>query len=222
MFTMLPSNTLQTNQASQLNAISSGASLHATAALVNARTTVDNPFYCNQSSEVPEPTENKRSLSSTVASLLKIQAAPNVTIDTFNGDCLEFKYFMTTFEDVIESNIDNARGRLTRLIQYTSGEAKDLAKGCVYLNPEDGYKKAKELLQKRFGDPLRVLAAYQRELREWKPIKSLDTASLQRLYTFLVKTSNIATEHFNSYQILCTITSKLPANLRDRWNRSVY
>ncbi|MEO0687165.1 MAG: hypothetical protein AAFY76_19485, partial [Cyanobacteria bacterium J06649_11] len=129
---------------------------------------------------------------------------------------------MTTFEDVIESNIDNARGRLTRLIQYTSGEAKDLAKGCVYLNPEDGYKKAKELLQKRFGDPLRVLAAYQRELREWKPIKSLDTASLQRLYTFLVKTSNIATEHFNSYQILCTITSKLPANLRDRWNRSVY
>ena len=128
-YEILPSNTLQTNQAPQLNAICSGASLHATtASLVNARTTIENTSYYNRSSEVSEPTENKRSLSSTVASLLKIQAAPDVTIDTFNGDCLEFKYFMTTFEDVIESNIDDARGRLTRLIQYTSGEAKDLAK----------------------------------------------------------------------------------------------
>ncbi|MEO0687166.1 MAG: hypothetical protein AAFY76_19490, partial [Cyanobacteria bacterium J06649_11] len=89
-YEILPSNTLQTNQVPQLNAISSGASLHATAGLVNARTTVDNTFYCNQSSEVPESTENNRSLSSTVVSLLKIQAAPDVTIDTFNGDCLEF------------------------------------------------------------------------------------------------------------------------------------
>ena len=101
-------------------------------------------------------------------------------------------------------------------------EQKNLVKGCIYLEPANEYRKAKELLQKRFGDPLRVLAAYQQELRRWKPIMSFDAVSLQKLCTFLVKTSNIATEHFNSFQILCTVVSKLPGNLRDRWNRCVY
>ena len=165
---------------------------------------------------------SKPQLLSTISELLKMQSAPDVSIDTFNGDPLEFKYFMTTFEEVIESKIDDARGRLTRLIQYTSGEAKDLVKGCVYLEPKDGFKKAKELLSKRFGDPQRVLAAYRKELRLWKSIKPNDSVALRNLFTFLVKTSDIITGHFDSSDNICIVVSKLPGSLRDRWNRKVY
>jgi len=48
-----------------------------------------------------------------------------VTIDISNGNPLELKYFITTFEEVVETKIADGKGRLTRLIQFTSGEAKD-------------------------------------------------------------------------------------------------
>ena len=62
--------------------------------------------------------DHKNNFSNTISNLLKLQSAPEISIDTFGGDPLEFKYFMATFEEVIESKIDEARGRLTRLIQY--------------------------------------------------------------------------------------------------------
>ena len=74
-------------------------------------------------------------ISGVVSSLLKMQSAPEATIDTFHGNPLEFKYFITTFEEVVESKIDDGRGRLIRLIQFTSGEAKDLIKGCIHFDP---------------------------------------------------------------------------------------
>ena len=166
--------------------------------------------------------DHKNNLLNTISNLLKLQSAPEISIDTFSGDPLEFKYFMATFEEVIESKINEARGRLTRLIQYTSGEAKDLVKGCIYLKPNSGYKKAKELLEKRFGDPHRVLSAYRKELRLWKSIKPADAVALRKLYTFLVKTSDIIINHFDSPDNICLVVSKLPGSLQDRWNRKVH
>ena len=104
-------------------------------------------------------------IGATVSSLLKMQSASEPTIEIFYGNPLEFKYFITTFEEVIETKIDEARGRLIRLIQFTSGEAKDLIKGCIHLTAEKGYKHAKSLLIKRFGDPYIVLAAYRKGTR---------------------------------------------------------
>ena len=63
--------------------------------------------------------------------LLKQQGAPEVEIDVFSGDPLEYHYFMEIFKEVVEKRIEDPRGRLTRLIKCTSGEAKDLIKHCI-------------------------------------------------------------------------------------------
>ena len=56
--------------------------------------------------------------------LLSQQAVPEVDIDMFDGDPMEFHYFMAVFHEAVEKKIDDARGRLTRLIKFTKGEAK--------------------------------------------------------------------------------------------------
>ena len=161
-------------------------------------------------------------IGATVSSLLKMQSAPEPTIDIFYGNPLEFKYFITTFEEVIETKIDEARGRLIRLIQFTSGEAKDLIKGCIHLTAEKGYEHAKSLLIKRFGDPYRLLAAYRKEVQELKKIKQADATSLRQLYSFLVKSNHVIGKQFDTPENICLVLTKLPGNLRDRWNRFVY
>ena len=75
---------------------------------------------------------------------------------------MEFHYFMAVFKEVVENRVDNERGKLTRLIKYKKGDAKDMIKNCIQLPPEDGFETAKHLLNERYGDPQRIITAYCR------------------------------------------------------------
>ena len=65
----------------------------------------------------------------TLLQILQINSAPKVDIDVFSGDVLEFQYFVETFREVVERTISDERGRLTRLIQFTSRQFTSGAKG---------------------------------------------------------------------------------------------
>ena len=47
-----------------------------------------------------------------------------VGTDCFDGNPLDYRYFMAIFKEVVEIRIDDPRGRLIRLIKYTIAEAK--------------------------------------------------------------------------------------------------
>ena len=61
-----------------------------------------------------------------------MNAAPDVDLDTFSGDPLEYKYFRTSFKEVVERRVHDQRVRLTRLLKNTAREANELIKHCVY------------------------------------------------------------------------------------------
>ena len=48
--------------------------------------------------------------------LFKQQAAPEVDIEYFDGNPLNYHYFMAQFSEVVDTKIDYPRGRLARLI----------------------------------------------------------------------------------------------------------
>ena len=48
--------------------------------------------------------------------LLRQQAAPDVDIDIFSDDPVDYHYFIAVFEGVVEKRMDGPRGRLARLI----------------------------------------------------------------------------------------------------------
>ena len=67
-------------------------------------------------------------VSGVLRQLLEQQSAPDVDIDVFDGNPLNFKYFMTLFREVVESKIEDPCGRLIDLMKYTTAEAKELIK----------------------------------------------------------------------------------------------
>ena len=63
---------------------------------------------------------------------------------------------MEVFKEVVEKRKEDPSGRLTRLIKYTTGKAKDLIKHRIQQPLAEGYENAMGLLQSRYGDPLKL------------------------------------------------------------------
>ena len=83
-----------------------------------------------QSWELTDKDANHKA-SSVLCKLLQQQAAPDVDIDCFDGNPLNYHYFMALFCEIVETKIQDLRGRLTRLLKYTVGEEKELIKHCI-------------------------------------------------------------------------------------------
>ena len=81
------------------------------------------------------------------------QGTPEVVVDKFSGNHLEYQYFSTMFKEAVERKIKDPVGRLTRLIKFIDDETKDLVKHCIHLTLDTGYDTAITLLNKRYGSP---------------------------------------------------------------------
>ena len=73
-------------------------------------------------------------------------------INIFDANPRNFRYFMTFFRKVVENKIEDPCSRLTRLIKYTTGEAKELVEHCIEQPANKGYENAVNLLCRRYGD----------------------------------------------------------------------
>ena len=117
-----------------------------------------------------KPSPEDSSVTKLLCQMLQQQAAPEVDIESYAGDSLDYHYFVALFDEVVERNILDARGRLTRLIKFTKGEAKELIQHCIQLPPSEGYITARRLLKERYGDPYTVICAYKKQIKNWAPI----------------------------------------------------
>ena len=72
-------------------------------------------------------------------------------MEQFDGNPLNYHYFMALFTEVVETKIEEPRGRLTRLIKFTIREARELIKCCIWLPHNRGYQHARALLERTYG-----------------------------------------------------------------------
>ncbi|XP_066929139.1 uncharacterized protein [Clytia hemisphaerica] len=117
----------------------------------------------DQSSTILVPKNQNSAINETLCRLLEQQGAPDVTIDKFDGNPLEYKYFIATFMEAVDSKVCTDRGRLLRLNQHLEGEPKELVRHCIQEPPSLGYCHALQLLKDQYGDPYRVFVAYRQE-----------------------------------------------------------
>ena len=187
----------------------------------------DEDDIVEQSSEkakvTAEEEENSPSLlklNELMIQTIKLQSAPKVEIETFKGDPLEYDYFMENFKDVVENLVENPKQRLVRLLKYTEGDAKELIKHCVHEDADSCYEEALRLLEKEYGNPLRLSCAYLERLKNWPPIKTNEIGALKCLYRFLLrcvafkKKGNIDLD--SPLTIRC-VQLALPVNMQDGW-----
>ena len=165
------------------------------------------------------------SMTEILCTLLQQQAAPELDVEVFDSNPLNFKYFISVFEEVVETKLDDLCGRLTSLIKYTSGEAKELVRNCIHLPPEECYEKAMTQLQERYGESYQVLAAYRREIKNW-PVKPDDAVAFRRFSNFLIKCCSIFSKsnwnQLDNPDVLCMLMAQLLGYLQNRWNRQVF
>ena len=119
--------------------------------------------------------------------LFQRQGAPEVEVDKFSGNPLKYQYFSTMFKEVVERRIKDPAGRLTRLIKFTDGEATDLIKHCIHLAPFIGYDTAIMLLNKRYGNPLLLLASYRKEIESLALVKPGNAMGFTKFHNFVLK-----------------------------------
>ena len=141
-------------------------------------------------------------------------------LDVFDGNPLEYHYFMTLFYKTVEKRIDNPRGKLTRLMKYSKGDAKEMIKHCVHKPPAQGFRNAKALLERKYGDPYNIMTMYRKEIKAWPQVKNDNADSFQKFCNFLVKcegiTQSIRWNPLDTPDVICMLLSKLPGNLRDK------
>ena len=159
-------------------------------------------------------------MSRMLCSLLQQQSAQDVDIQTFAGDSLEYHFFMSSFREAVDRKIDDPHGRLFRLLKCADGEAKVTIKHCVQQLSEIGYRLAKSFVEDHYGNPQRILAAYQMEIRSWTPLKPGDSTAYRKFYSFLIKSGSIMSRQqwnfLDTPDVLCSLVSKLPGTTRDR------
>ena len=115
---------------------------------------------------------------------------PQPEIPVVSGDPVEYSDFVRAFENLLESKTSSPNSRLYYLVQYTSGEVKELMQSCVSIDPEEGYKTARALLKKRYGQRYKIAAALIDRVTKAPQTKADDGPALQRysvLYSQLVR-----------------------------------
>jgi hypothetical protein len=147
--------------------------------------------------------------------------------ETFDGtDLLKFAPFMRAFENLIANKTDSASERLYYLEQYTRGMPRELVRGCLQMEPRQGYSKAMTLLRNRYGNEFATADAYIKRLEAWPQIKQEDGKALESLAVFLtgvghyVETTS-SLNHLHSPREMHSIVMKLPYRLREKWRNQV-
>ena len=104
--------------------------------------------------------------------LINLLSIQKVVIDKFDGNPLEYQAFVATFDEMVENKTSDDQIKLTRLLQYTTGAAKQAIKYCALVGVHDGYSQARAILNSRFGNKHTVSQKIINDLKQGKRVSS--------------------------------------------------
>lgn len=103
------------------------------------------------------------------------------------------------------------------LKQYTTGEAQSTIEALFLCHDKSSYNAELDILERRFGNPSLVTAAYCKKLENWSKIGERDSRALQRCEDFLAQIC-VAKKFYKSLDILSDeFENKIPARLVNNW-----
>ena len=156
-------------------------------------------------------------------SLISLLRKPEVTVDVFKGDALDFSRFMRQLESRVFPHCEDDEEKLTFLEQYTEGEPNRIVKGFAHLSAK-GFQDAMHELQDRYGNPIVVSNHYLNKVLSFPSFKIDDVKSLDE-FAMLLNECECATGSHGCLDILSSVANmqsmlrKLPIQLQDRFNR---
>lgn len=158
--------------------------------------------------------------------LAAAMSLPKPEVPKFKGEPMNYNSFIKAFDARIESKTSNYADCLYYLNQHLLGEPKELIGGCLYMEPEQGYVEARNLLAQEYGDSYKISTAYVNKVLGWSTIKYDDEVGLKRFSLFLKKIKNAMSAMsymtvLNHPTNMQTIVKKLPPYLQSKWRDQV-
>ena len=144
----------------------------------------------------------------------------------FTGDPLEYPAWVASFHTLISSKNINPGEKIHYLRRYLHGEAKDCVEGMFLFNTETTYKRALDLLSKRFGSEFAISEAFREKLYGWPQIRESDSKGM-RQFSDVLQQCDLAKCSIKGLECLsdCRENKKMLAKLPDyvivKWNRMI-
>lgn len=147
---------------------------------------------------------------------------PKPELFTFSGNPMDYCKFMKNFETNIEAKVSDNQQRLSYLIQYCVGEAKNSIEDCVLLDTNEGYNRARSILFSRYGRPHVIARSYVEKLVYGAQIKASDVEGLSKLSLEMQKCEITLSKlgfssDIDNSENLRRIVKRLPMHLRVKW-----
>ncbi|CAH8498883.1 unnamed protein product [Schistosoma mattheei] len=147
---------------------------------------------------------------------------PKVELSYFDGQPRGYWKFLREFETYVESRVKDDGQRLLYLMHYCKGKAKTAIEGCVMLEASFGYKKAKEILKRLFGQA-HVIA--RETLEDLFKTTNVDYSDPEQLTNLAIRMENCSmvlkqmkyTADLNSLITLERIVGLLPQVMQAQW-----
>ena len=167
--------------------------------------------------------DNSHEASASTASDVRT-TLPKIEIPRFNGDPSRYWLFIKSFIANIESRLDDDVMKLTYLIQYCEGEARECIEECIVMGPKEGYTTAKELLRTRFGQNHMIASAHMDKLLKGPPVPSHDPIALLKLAQQMSICERTLEQlnyksSIDAETTIETIVRRLPVTLQHKWSK---
>ncbi|KAJ8043465.1 hypothetical protein HOLleu_10558 [Holothuria leucospilota] len=153
---------------------------------------------------------------------LRLLNLPKVELEVFHGNPLHFHQFIKAFEANVDKVCDDDDLKLSRLMQYTAGPAKEAIRGCQLIGGTGGYAQARSILDSRFGDPHLVTERLIRELKFGKQVKTpqeIRQLSDDIKNAFLVLSQLRTLQEVNSQSVIREIMGRFPNYVQLKWKK---
>ena len=122
----------------------------------------------------------------------------------------------------MESTIEDDNVRLSYLIQYCTGKAKEAIENCVILPGFEGYKAARDILKRNFGQRHVITRSLIDKVVKKPQLKSSDGEKLSQLARDMricqLNSSELRYQaDINSVDTLTKIVMRLPVHMQAKW-----
>ena len=155
--------------------------------------------------------------------IITLMSLPKIELKPFGGDSVDYYNCMAEFDKLVDDVTDDAQVKLNILKRSCVDYAANVISDCGQLDAVSGYKRARELLADKCGNPHRASQQIQRELRDGKVVRSLK--DLDALSICLRKGIDCLTHigmlsGLNSQNTIKAVISRVPfPNVSDGWRR---
>ena len=142
----------------------------------------------------------------------------------FNGEPLYYADWAAAFDALVDGKGIPTSDKIFYLSKYLAGPAKEAVQCYFRLRSEAGYKKARAVLENRYGDDFKIAESFRKKLETWPKIAPVDHQGLQRFSDFLnqCQTAMLQIEdlkYLNDPRELAKLADKLPIHLLRQWQK---